>query len=110
MVPFYCSATYDTAALMGTAMGLERKTGDAGGSFVLCYKPLYSLEPSDLTEAQVDAIEEKNGNTYVVRGGNHLLLEKGSTASGYRYDEVLYLDEIADELQSTAVALLAEND
>ena len=58
----------------------------------------------------MDAIEEKNGNVYVVRGYTHVMLEKGTTASGQRYDEVLYLDQISDALESSAVAMLAEND
>ena len=65
--------------------------------------------PSDLTQSQVDAIEALGGNVYVTRGYMHTLLEKGSTPSGYRYDEVLYLDMIAEDLQNAAVSLLAEN-
>jgi len=110
VVPFYCSGAPDAAALMGTAMGLERKYNASGTSFTLCYKQVNGIEPSDLTQAQVDAIKEKNGNVFVVRGYSHLLLENGTTASGQRYDEVLYLDQITDSLQSAAVALLAEND
>ena len=67
------------------------------------------MQPSDLTQAQVDAIEALGGNVYVTRGKTHTLLEKGSTPSGYRYDEVLYLDMIAEDLQNAAVALLADN-
>ena len=46
---------------------------------------------------------------YVTRGYTHTLLEKGSTPSGYRFDEVLYLDMIAEDLQNAAVSLLADN-
>ena len=38
-----------------------------------------------------------------------MLLENGSVASGGRYDEVLYVDKIAEDLQNAAVSLLAEN-
>ena len=65
--------------------------------------------PSELTQSQVDAIQALNGNVYVTRGYTHTMLEKASTPSGYRYDEVLYLDMIAESLQNAAVALLAEN-
>ena len=65
--------------------------------------------PSLLTQTQVEAIEALGGNVYVTRGYTHTLLEKGSTPSGYRFDEVLYLDMIAEDLQNAAVSLLADN-
>ncbi len=46
---------------------------------------------------------------YVTRGFTHYLLENGTAANGQRYDEVLYVDKIAEDLQNAAVALLAEN-
>ncbi len=105
--PFYCAAPSDAAAVMGTAMGLELSHPDS--AFSLCYKTIAGIRPSDLTESQADRIKAKNGNVYLTRGYTHLLLEKGTVASGARYDEVLYVDEIADALQNAAVALLAEN-
>ena len=101
------TAVSDAGAVMGTAMGLQ--AAHAASSFALCYKPVGGMQPSDLTQAQVDAIEALGGNVYVTRGKTHTLLEKGSTPSGYRYDEVLYLDMIAEDLQNAAVALLADN-
>ena len=101
------SAVSDAAAVMGTAMGLQAAHADS--AFSLCYKPVGGMLPSALTQAQVDAIEALGGNVYVTRGYTHTLLEKGSTPSGYRYDEVLYLDMIAESLQNAAVALLADN-
>ena len=106
-VPFYCGTLSDTAALMGTAMGLELSHPDS--AFSLCYKQVSGAEPSDLTESQADALKALGGNVYLVRGYTHRLLEKGTAASGARYDEVLYLDRIADDLQNAAVTLLAEN-
>ena len=106
-VPFYCSEIADTAALMGTAMGLEMSHKNS--AFALCYKEIAGVVPSDLTQAQVDAIKALNGNVYITRGASHKLLENGTVASGLRYDEVLYLDRIADDLQNAAVTLLAEN-
>lgn len=106
-LPFYCESLPDTAALLGTAMGLE--AAHSAGAFALCYKTLSGAVPSPLTQAQADAIEGLNGNVYVARGSGRLLLEKGSVASGLRYDEVLYLDRIADDLRSAAASLLADN-
>lgn len=107
VIATYSSAISDDAAVMGTAMGLQ--SAHAASSFALCYKPVGGMQPSDLTQAQVDAIEALGGNVYVTRGKTHTLLEKGSTPSGYRYDEILYLDMIAEDLQNAAVSLLADN-
>ncbi len=98
----------DAGAVMGTAMGLERAHADS--AFSLCYRSVPAMEPAALTEAEAEALEALNANVYLIRGYSHLLLEKGTTASGERYDEVLYLDEIASDLRSAAVSLLAESD
>ena len=105
--PFYCAAVSDCAAVMGTAMGLE--LSHKSSAFALCYKTIQGVRPSDLTQTQVDSIKTKNGNVYVARGSAHLLLENGTVSSGQRYDEVLYTDKIAEDLQNAAVTLLAEN-
>ena len=107
VIATYAAAVSDAAAVMGTAMGLQ--AAHAASAFSLCYKPVGGIQPSALTQSQVDAIQALNGNVYVTRGYTHHLLEKGSTPSGYRYDEVLYLDMIAQDLQNAAVSLLAEN-
>ena len=106
-VPFFCAGVADAAALMGAAMGLT--ASHTSSAFSLCYKRLNGVLPSDLTESQAAAIESRGGNVYVTRGYTHHLLEKGTLASGLRYDEKLYLDMIAADLREAAVALLAEN-
>ena len=106
-VATYAAAQSDAAGVMGTAMGLQLAHSES--AFALCYKSVGGVTPSDLTQAQVDAIEALGGNVYVTRGYTHLVLEKGSTPSGARYDEVLYLDMISEELQNAAVSLLADN-
>ena len=106
-LPFYCAAVSDCAAVMGTAMGLE--LSHKGSAFALCYKTVNGVQPSDLTQSQVEALKALNCNVYVARGYTHFLLENGTVASGQRYDEILYVDRIADDLQNAAVTLLAEN-
>lgn len=106
-LPFYCSSISDCAALLGTAMGLE--LSHKASAFALCYKTLNGIVPSDLTQSQVESIKALNGNVYVTRGYTHILLENGTVSSGLRYDEVLYIDKIAEDLQNAAVTLLAEN-
>ena len=105
--PFYCAAPSDAAAVMGTAMGLE--LSHRASAFSMCYKTISGVQPSALTEGEAAAIKALNGNVYLTRGYTHLLLEKGTLSSGSRYDELLYVDEIASALQDAAVTLLAEN-
>ena len=107
VVATYAAAASDAAAVMGAAMGLQ--AAHAASAFSLCYKSVGGIQPSGLTQSQADAIEALGGNVYVTRGYTHTLLEKGSTPSGWRYDEVLYLDMIAESLQNAAVSLLADN-
>ena len=106
-LPFFCAAASDCAAVMGTAMGLELSHKDS--AFALCYKTVRGIEPSALTQTEVDSLKALGCNVYVARGYTHLLLENGSVSSGLRYDEVLYIDKIAEDLQNAAVTLLAEN-
>lgn len=106
-VATYASALSDAAAVMGTAMGLQ--LANPGSAFALCYKTVYGMVPSELTQTQIDAIQELGGNVYVTRNYSFHLLEKGSTPSGYRYDEILYMDMIAADLQAAAVSMLAQN-
>ena len=103
----YAAALSDAAAVMGCAMCLQ--AANAASSFALCYKTLLGVVPSDLTQSQIDAIQQLGGNVFVTRNYSYHLLEKGSTPSGLRYDEVLYMDMIAASLQSAAVSLLADN-
>ena len=69
-----------SAAVMGTAMGLELSHKDS--AFALCYKTIQGIQPSDLTQSQVDRIKALNGNVYVARGYTHFLLENGTMANG----------------------------
>ena len=106
-VPFFCAEASDCAALTGAAMGLE--LAHKSSAFALCYKTLNGIRPSELSQSQVEILKTLNCNVYVARGYTHFLLENGTTASGQRYDEELYIDKIAEDLQNAAVTLLAEN-
>lgn len=106
-VPFYCANVEDAAALMGTAMGLS--LSHQSSAFSLCYKEIAGVTPSSLTETEATAIKNLGGNVYLTRGYTHKLLELGTVASGARYDEIMYIDMIASDLQNAAVNLLAEN-
>ena len=77
----------------------------------------FGLRPvlqDDQRRPTVDADRDRGGchqgpvrECLPARGYTHLLLEKGTVSSGARYDEILYLDKIADDLQNAAVTLLA---
>lgn len=103
----YTVSALDGAAVLGTAMGLALH--NRSGAFALCYKQVSGIQPAPLTESQVSAIKALNANVYIARGYSRLMLENGTTASGLRYDEILYMDRIAGDLQDAAVALLADN-
>ena len=66
VIATYTTVVSDAAAVMGTAMGLQ--TAHAASAFSLCYKSVGGIQPSALTQSQVDAIEALNGNVYVTRG------------------------------------------
>jgi len=106
-VPFYCTNAFDIGALMGTAMGLQ--LSHPTSAFSLGLKTIYGITPSTITEAQVDALKALNCNVYITRGMSVTLLEMGNLVTGERYDERLYLDMIAADLQQAAVSLLADN-
>ncbi len=106
-IAVYAAALSDAAAVMGTAMGLQAANPDS--AFALCWKTVAGMEPADLSQAEIDAVQALGGDVYVTRGRGFRLLEKGSTPSGYRYDEILYMDMIAADLQAAAVSLLAQN-
>ena len=97
----------DAAAVMGTAMGLQRT--HPSSAFSLCYQTIPAIQPRALTEAQAEAVKALHGNVYLTRGYTHLLLEPGSTSAGARYDEVMYLDQIGEALRTAALSLLTEN-
>ena len=97
----------DAGAVMGLAMGLE--LSHRNGAFALCYKNLQGVRPCSAPASVIQQLEGLNSNVYVQRGSSHLGLELGSVMSGERYDEVLYMDKIAKDLQDAAVTLIADN-
>lgn len=96
---------YGSAAVMGVAMGLERRYAES--AFSLCYKEIRGLNLPAVTETLVNQIKALNGNVYVSRGRNLTLYEVGTTASGDRYDAILYRDEMCDELRNACVSIIA---
>ena len=98
---------YAPAALLGTAMGLSRASGEA--PFALCYKRLPGALPTALTESEITALKALRANVYITRGLNRRLLENGTLSSGLRFDELLSVDRIAAALREAALSLLTDN-
>lgn len=99
---------YGSAAVMGMAMSLARTHSDS--NFAMCYKTIPGLNLLDITENLATQIKALNGNIYVARGFAYTLFETGTTSSGIRYHEVLYIDEIADAIRNACVGALVNSD
>ena len=101
------SDKYDAAGLMGVAMGYARKARNT--AFALCYKSVASAAVNGFSQSEVSAIKALNGNVYVSRAKNRAGLENGATASGLRFDDALYLDMIANDIQTSIYSLIADS-
>jgi len=103
-----CTTSADDAAgLMGVAMGYGRNSDNA--AFALCYKPIATATVNSFTQGEVDNIKDINGNVYVSRTKTRTGLENGAVASGLRYDDVLYLDKIANDIQTGIYSMIADS-
>lgn len=99
--------TDDAAGLMGIAMGYGRNSDNA--AFALCYKSIASATENGYSQSEVETIKAVNGNVYVARTKTRAGLENGATASGLRYDDVLYVDKIANEIQTNVYSMIADS-
>lgn len=104
----YSAKTDDAAvAVMGVAMG--RNTGTASSAYTLAYKTLAGVETEALTSTQVTTIKNLNGNIYINRGSVYNVLEMGVSADGTKFDEVLNLDMLTNNIQTAVVSALARS-
>ncbi|SFU71119.1 DUF3383 family protein [Alicyclobacillus macrosporangiidus] len=103
----YSTSQYAGAALLGRAMGLN--TGLAGSAFTLAYKNLTGVTPENLTSTQASAILGYNGNIYANYGGQYNLLRQGTMADGTPFDEVLNLDVITADIQTSVMNALTQS-
>lgn len=102
----FSKTVYAAAAAMGFAMGAN--DGTAGSAYTMAYKSLAGVTPDDLNETQVGFLQSKNANYYVVRGGSYNVLEKGVTANGTWFDELIGLDQLANDIQIGCMDVLAK--
>lgn len=94
-VLFYCNATeavpVPVAALVGETAGRD------AGSFTYKNIILTGIEPQDLSDAQILAIHEKGGITFVTKAGDNVTSE-GKVAGGEYIDIVDSEDYIIQQL------------
>jgi hypothetical protein len=104
---------YASAAPMGLAMGLN--TGAAGSYFDLMFKRMSGVGAEPLTQSQVNAIcgtndrtsTGLNGNVFLIyQNGAYSWMQPAVMAGGSWFDEVLQLDMLASDMQTSGVNLL----
>lgn len=101
----YSTTDFAGAGAMGFAMGAN--DGTANSAYTMAYKSLSGVTPDDLSETAVSALQAKNANYYVVRGGTYNVLEKGNCMDGTWFDEVIGIDQLANDMQLGCMDLLA---
>lgn len=107
-VGMYCASSLDDAAgLMGVAMGYAITAFTT--TFALCYKGIPTATANNISQADVDAIKAVNANAFISRKKGEVKIENGTTASGLRYDEVLYIDMIVKEIQESLYDTIANS-
>lgn len=100
----YSTSAHAVAGIMGYAMG---QTSDfVGSAYTLKFKTIPGASTENLTTQQVLNIEGQNGNVYVNRGSFYNVYENGRQFSGDWFDEIIYLDKLANEIQTNVATLL----
>ena len=107
LVLLYTPTALEAAALMGMTMGCSRVYNDV--SWQLCYKEITGLTPQVLPQSTVDALNGANISVYITRRYTQNLLERGSTPSTLRVDEVIALDKMSYDMQDACFELIARN-
>ena len=92
---FFSSTAYAAASVMGYAMG--QTSNNVNSNYTLKFKQLPGVTDENLTETQVSAIENANGNVYVNRGGARQY-EQGVTFSGQFFDQVIGRDILLNSM------------
>ena len=102
----YSGTEFAGAALMGFSMGAN--DGTPGSAYTLFGKTLAGVTPDDLSETDVATLTAKNANYYVTRGSSYNLVEHGVTADGTWFDEMIGLDQLANDLQISCMDVLTK--
>jgi hypothetical protein len=102
----YSTSDYAAVAAMGYAMGAN--TGLSNSAYTLAYKTEVGITPEVLTTAQVSTIKGYNGNIYTNYGATYNLLVQGTMADGTPFDEVLNLDVLTNDIQTSVMNSLTQ--
>lgn len=103
-----CAESIDDACgLMGVAMGLTKAYPDT--AFALCFKTIASATVNEITQSQVEAVKAVNGNVYVKRTKERSFVENGASATGMRFDEILFVDKMSHDVQMALYELIANS-
>lgn len=100
----YSTSDFAAVSAMGYAMGAN--TGLANSAYTLAYKSEPGITPEVLTTQQATTIKGYNGNIYTNYGGKYDLLVQGTMADGVSFDEVLNLDVLTNEIQTSVLNAL----
>lgn len=99
------------AAIIGFAMG--SMTGTIGSAFTLAYKTEVGVVTENAAGAfasqAVEKIKANNGNVFINRGTYYDVFEEGTMADGTWFDEMIYLDKYANDMQLGIMDLLYQN-
>lgn len=99
---------YAAVAAMGVAMGLN--TGLAGSYFTMKFKTLVGIQAqTDLSQTSMTLLENTNANLYLSFANSYTWIEQGTVASGSFFDEILFLDMLASNMQFNVIDLLVSN-
>lgn len=102
----YSTSDFAAVAAMGYAMGAN--TGLANSAYTLAYKTEVGILPEDLSTQEVNTILGYNGNVYTNYGAKYNLLVQGTMADGVHFDEVLNLDVLTNDIQTSVVNALTQ--
>ena len=101
----FSKTPYAGAALMGVAMG--HNTGAANSAYTLAFKSLAGVPTDDLNETDILNLTNKNANYYVTRAASYNMVQPGVTVTGDWFDELIGLDQLANDMQLGCMDVLA---
>lgn len=100
----FSSVNYAVASIMGYAMGATNDL--ANSKYTLMFKEMPGVATENLTSQEVTNIQSNWGNAYLNRGKLYTIFENGKTFNGGWFDETIYLDKLANEIQLNVMDLL----
>lgn len=99
------STTEDAiVAIAGYAMAANTQT--SGSAYTLKFKQEVGVKPENLTGTQVTILKNNNCNVFINRGSVYNVFEDGVMADGTPFDEVLNLDILKNNIQTSVVNAL----